>query len=149
MCITHGQFSPACAALLAARSTDAIVARLTQALAEESAQGDDLERLTLAGTAFHKTIIELAGDSTIGTLSTTIINIVEFHGDAFSEVERGDPARRQRHLRSMHLAHERLLAAVRAGLASDAELIWREHMEAVSEVLLDRIGMKTVNLFPQ
>ena len=45
---------PACAALLAARSTKAIVAQLEQALAEESEQADDLERLTLAGRAFTR-----------------------------------------------------------------------------------------------
>jgi DNA-binding FadR family transcriptional regulator len=128
------------AGLLASRSTPEIVDALRAALAEEAAAMDDpaLDDPTLAGRAhgrFHRLVVQLTGSVTYDSLTSVVNRIIQAQADRFLAAHGREAATREQ-MKLAHRAHQRLVDLIAAGAATDAEDLWRRHLEAGDELFL-------------
>ena len=124
------------AAELAKRSTDEVMRRALRAsLAEEAVALESPDSLPWAEGRFHRTLVRLAGNTTVDVMSSVVNGIIARHVARFIAERGGQPATRAGHLEA-HRAHERVVELIEVGAAQEAETLWRRHLEAGSEQLL-------------
>jgi GntR family transcriptional repressor for pyruvate dehydrogenase complex len=133
---------PAAVRMLAERPTKKIVAALRAAVAAEEEAADQPMQNALASVRFHETIMDLAGNVTLGVLSGMLHEIVE---SAYtSAVDAGNPAeRRGRLLRGIE-THRKVVDFIEAGDAEGAEKHWRNYLAASGRYLYSVIPAKSV-----
>lgn len=134
---------PPLAGIVASKSTNAIVKELRERLEEEEQSLDDSQAFSHATTAFHESIVRLAGNRTVATLISLLWELFELHtSEAVAETEDAPNERSRR--RAALRAHQRLVDLIEAGDADGAEAFWRDHMRAVAQLFSKTYGPKTV-----
>jgi GntR family transcriptional regulator, transcriptional repressor for pyruvate dehydrogenase complex len=133
---------PPAAALLAERRDPAALAALEAAHQRETSakSSDDLREL---GGAFHRTVVEQAGNRTILLFSTMVQQIIDVHTARLQAMQASGRVRR-RHRQEGLDDHARLVELVRAGASTEAERFWRQHLQNVSRWLLEEVDAETV-----
>ncbi len=111
------------------------------------AQRAVLEDPTAFGTAnarFHERLVELAGNQTLGIVAEMLNEIVARVVTAVSQAKPpgNSLATRQRGIRSQ----ERLIELIAIGASIDAEVHWRNHMEAVGKVMIGQQAKSVIDL---
>ena len=124
---------PAAAKLLAETSTTEAREEMHRMLAEIPAAWSAGE-LARASATFHRRMVELSGNATLGMIAGMLYEISERHtaaatGGARSEVSK---AAFEKVMRS----YERLVELVDAGDGAEAEAHWRRHMQNAAAALL-------------
>jgi GntR family transcriptional regulator, transcriptional repressor for pyruvate dehydrogenase complex len=132
-----------CVGMLAARRTDSDIERLRSTLAEAEDVIDEPQRVVKAQAAFHRLVVELAGNQTLIMLSEMLHHIIDLATISQVVAEAGTQASR-RMIRKSQRAHEKLLELVEAQQADEAEAMWRQHLAESEEYLLGGPGPKTV-----
>lgn len=128
------------AAQLARRNHDEVMVRaLRAALAEEAEALAQPDSLPWAEGRFHRTLVRLAGNQTIDVLSAVVNRIMARHVARFIAERGGEPATHAGHVEA-HRAHQRLVELVEVGAASEAEALWRRHLEAGTEQLMAHVS---------
>ena len=128
------------AALLARRNHDEVMVRgLRAALDEEAEALARPETLPWAEGRFHRTLVRLAGNQTVDVLSAVVNRIMARHVARFIAERGGEPATRAGHIEA-HRAHQRLVELIEVGAASEAEALWRRHLEAGTEQLMAHVS---------
>jgi DNA-binding FadR family transcriptional regulator len=128
------------AAELANRNGDEVMLRaLRAALDEEAAALAQPDTLPWAEGRFHRTLVRLAGNQTIEVLSAVVNRIVARHVARFMAERGGEPSTHASHLEA-HRAHQRLLELIEVGAASEAEALWRRHLEAGTSQLMAHVS---------
>jgi DNA-binding FadR family transcriptional regulator len=120
-----GALEAPCAAMVAARHTDAALARIRHHVAAERAGGDSQPQMLLRQNDFHRLIIELAGNVTLKALSDVLRHIIEVATERFRELRPDDWL--QSHQAGTR-AHAKLVRLIEAGDAVGAETLWRRHI---------------------
>lgn len=124
------------AAELARRSNDEVMMRtLRAALAEEADALASPDTLPWAEGRFHRTLVRLAGNTTVDVMSAVVNRIITRHVARFITEHGARPDTHASHLEA-HRAHERVVELISVGAAQEAESLWRRHLEAGSEQLL-------------
>lgn len=133
---------PPAAAILAEQRDPSALAALEEAHAKETGarSGDDLREL---GGAFHRIVVEQAGNRTIVLFSAMVQQIIDVHTARLQAMQASGRVRR-RHRHEGLADHARLVELVRAGAATEAERFWRQHLESVSRWLLEDVDAQTV-----
>jgi GntR family transcriptional repressor for pyruvate dehydrogenase complex len=133
---------PQAAGILAERRDPEALAALVSAYeAEEAAEADDEVRRL--GEAFHRTVVEQAGNRTIILLCAMVEQIIDVHSARLQALQATKPVRR-RYRQQGRAAHRRLIELVGAGAGTEAERFWRSHLEQVRTWLLEEVDAETV-----
>ena len=128
------------AAELAERNGDQVMLRALRAALDEEAEAlAQPENLPWAEGRFHRTLVRLAGNQTVEVLSAVVNRIMARHVARFMAERGGEPATHASHLEA-HRAHERLVELIEVGAASEAEALWRRHLEAGTSQLLAHVS---------
>jgi DNA-binding FadR family transcriptional regulator len=128
------------AAQLANRNGDEVMLRaLRTALEDEAEALTQPENLPWAEGRFHRTLVRLAGNQTVEVLSAVVNRIMARHVARFMAVRGGEPATHASHLEA-HRAHQRLVELIEVGAASEAEALWRRHLEAGTSQLMAHVS---------
>jgi DNA-binding FadR family transcriptional regulator len=119
-------------------------AQLRVLIEEERASLDDPELFGEANVRFHRRLVELAGNQTLGILSEMLDEIVLRAVTAVSSGEDivGSIATRRRGIKSQ----EHLADLIEEGKAAEAEAHWRSHMAVVSRVMLGQEAETVIDL---
>jgi DNA-binding FadR family transcriptional regulator len=133
---------PAAVGLLAAKRTDADLARLREALVEHDALVDDPNRSIRTHTAFHALLIELTGNQTLQVLTGMIEHIISLANWKHVESDAGTPAHAIASRRGLK-AHHRVVDLIESGGVAGATELWRKHLTEARDYLL-RLDVKTV-----
>jgi GntR family transcriptional regulator, transcriptional repressor for pyruvate dehydrogenase complex len=136
---------PAAVRILAASRRRGPVDELTQVIEQQRAVLDDLEAFGLANARFHECLVELAGNQTLSIVAEMLNEVVARAVTAVSQAtpRRNSLATRQRGIRSQ----ERLIELIAIGASIDAEVHWRNHMEAVGKVMIGQQAKSVIDLF--
>jgi GntR family transcriptional repressor for pyruvate dehydrogenase complex len=137
---------PACARLVAQRTTPEAVAAL-QAVADELqaavAGRPDPVQWALLTYRFHEQVMKLSGNKTLAVQGGVLQDIVAKH--LASTVSRTfDPASSPQRFRRLIKSYGKFVDLVAAGDAAGAEEHWRRHLEVAAQGLVDDIGAQTV-----
>jgi GntR family transcriptional regulator, transcriptional repressor for pyruvate dehydrogenase complex len=133
---------PAAVGLLAAKRTDADLARLREALEEHDALVDDPNRSIRTHMAFHSLLIELTGNQTLRVLSGMIDHIISLANLKHVESDAGTTAYATASRRGLS-AHHRVVDLIESGGVAGATELWRKHLTEARDYLL-RADVKTV-----
>jgi DNA-binding FadR family transcriptional regulator len=128
---------PAAAKLLAQQGTKQEFDELESWVAEHIPIAFRNGRLVQAAAAFHRRVVELAGNVTLSLIAGMLHEITERHT--------ADPMRKRRNISKARYddlvcSYARLIALVRAGEGNQAEAHWRSHMDATRELLHGGLG---------
>lgn len=142
---------PPAARLLAANATQAAVAALKEALAEEEAALGDPEEFGRTSARFHERVVELAGNNPLTLFEHVLSEIIEIQQvtaitDAHAQHTAADE---RRALRRAHQTHRRLFELVEAGRAAEAEAWWRKHMQALEVFFKRQNPRRVIDLFSE
>lgn len=132
-----------CAGLLAQRRTDDDLARLRDAVAEAEALMDDPSAFIRSHMAFHALVVELSGNQTLGVLNGMVRHIIDRANWSHVDLDAGTPEN-VRANRDGFRAHVALVGLIAARHAEDAEHLWRNHLRAAEDYLLNNRSMTTV-----
>jgi len=133
---------PQCARSVAERHTEADIARLRAALAEEERVLENPSALVVAQDSFHRLLVELAGNKTITLLSGMLRHIIDRANIAHVATD-GDTDAHRALARKGHRAHTKLVDLIAAGEAVAAEELWCRHLTATDDVI-NAMGGRTV-----
>jgi DNA-binding FadR family transcriptional regulator len=109
----------------------------------------ELERLLLedpvgfasAATAFHRLLVELAGNNTLAVFSGMIDQIVDrHHRDTFA----GGPAEWREYAEEGSKHHRHVLDLIEGGDGDGAEALWRVHLDRAAERAMRVLGVETI-----
>jgi DNA-binding FadR family transcriptional regulator len=126
---------PPCAGRLAARRAPDDIARLKAAAVEGAAALDDPVRLLAQQTAFHNLVVELAGSPTLSVLSGMVSHIVDLANWSHAVVDVAGSATQRAAGKGLR-AHQRLVELIEAGDEAGAESLWRGHLVAAEDHVL-------------
>jgi DNA-binding FadR family transcriptional regulator len=132
---------PAAVAELARTAGAEEVATLRQALADNRAEPDALA-FRRAGEEFHVKIVELTGNRTLTLYARLVTRLLDVpierrHAERLKREQPSDSERMLDH-------HERVIDLIAAGATQEAERHWREHLEAVHELLRQTVNTGAV-----
>lgn len=126
--------------MLAERRTPEDLARLDAALAEgEALLGDPIGYAERHDLAFHRLLIELAGNQTMIALLDMLFSIVELHNQSFIRSHPADSTTETK-VRAAHRAHTKIVQLLRAGNGDRAANFWRRHLNEVSQYMISDPG---------
>ncbi len=135
---------PPAVRLLAARRRRRDIDALTAHLDEDERRLAGPESLVSAHTDFHETVVELAGNQTLGVLTGMlrhlITGVIMVHRAALPSGEGRESHEDELALR----AHRKLVELIAAGDATGAEVFWRRHVVETNQVLLQHFDEASV-----
>jgi DNA-binding FadR family transcriptional regulator len=132
---------PAAARLLAESGTQQAFDELEAIATETIPAAWESGRLAEATAAFHRRMVELSGNSTLGMIAGMLHEITERHTAATINEKRSVPrAQYDKLLRS----YRHLIDLVRARDGAEAEAHWRRHMDTARELMLK--GHETIKV---
>ena len=120
--------------LLAARRTEADVARLRAALAEHEAAAHAPVVAIRTHTAFHALLVELTGNQTLRVLTGMVQQIIDRANLEWVQAKAATPEDTGMGLGLK--AHHRVVDLIEAGGQAGAEEVWRKHLTEAREYLL-------------
>jgi DNA-binding FadR family transcriptional regulator len=140
----RGLVEPPAVGMLARRKDPTDIAALERTLAEEHDALGDREAVRLVGERFHSQIVELAGNHTLIVFTAMLAEIIDTQTSRHQaeNAARGAARRAPR----MHGEHEQVIALIKAGAATDAELFWRTHLDNVRQSTSRRMGETVLDL---
>ena len=95
-------------------------------------------------TAFHGLIVDMAGNQTLSVLSGMLRHIIDVAHMAHVESDAGTPSG-QGALEEGFAAHERIVELIGAKDVERAERLWRKHLLAAYDYLLE--GDRTLTVY--
>ena len=119
-------FEPPIAALAARKRSSAQLARLRSLTEEEAGRKLDPRAEAETMRAFHRQVIEAAGNPALGFLSSMIDRIVSQAAENWAESTSAN-ARRNR-IAKLHQDHIELVELIAAKDGAAAEVLWRRHL---------------------
>ena len=125
---------------LAERHDPNVVQQLRMLHARERRLLSDPTAYAVQATAFHETLIELAGNKTLAVLGRLLLDIVETHHRATLQLERDAVGV----ARGASRFHGRLIDLIEDGRVDDAVAHWRKHLHDAAESALARLGPATI-----
>jgi DNA-binding FadR family transcriptional regulator len=122
---------------LARQRTDQDLTALDRALAEGAAAlAAPLVWAAEHDLAFHRLLVQLAGNQTMTVLLETLLTVVELHSRSFLRTHPpGEDA--EDRVRESHRAHTKLVELVRRGEDDRAARHWRRHLDLVGDFLIE------------
>jgi DNA-binding FadR family transcriptional regulator len=121
-----------CAAMLARTRTAADVKRLRAAVAVERDAADEPAGLLEVQNDFHRLVIEMAGNQTLGVLSDVLRHIIEVATQRYvTDPALGGPDKTPESQVATR-THEKLIDLIEAKDSTGAEALWRKHITATS-----------------
>lgn len=136
---------PAAARMAARRRTSADLARLSDALDRQRETMAEPGGAFAADAEFHRLIIELSGNETLGVLAGMVTSIVRDGDRAYRESH--DRPHEQELAKLALRAHPLLVELLRKRSGEEAEEHWRKHLaESAKVVLGDRTKAPVVEL---
>ena len=135
---------PAAVRVLASSPKRKAIDELKALIEDQRAALEDPAAFGVANARFHERLVELAGNQTLGIVAEMLNEIVARAVTAVSQAQpRGNSlATRQRGIRSQ----ERLIELIAIGASIDAEVHWRNHMEAVGKVMIGQQAKSVIDL---
>ncbi len=135
---------PAAVRILASSPRRKSIDELKALVEQQRAVIEDPEAFGQANARFHERLVALAGNQTLSIVAEMLNEIVARAVTAVSQSPRGKSlATRQRGIRSQ----ERLMELIAIGASMDAEVHWRNHMEAVGKVMIGQQAKTVIDLF--
>ncbi|MET0453356.1 MAG: FCD domain-containing protein [Mycobacterium sp.] len=131
--VARSGIEPLAARLLAQRGSTAAIAELEDMLATAIPAAFREGRLAEASARFHRRLVELSGNSTLGMIAGMLHEITERHTEAAISERRQVP---RAHYDQLVRSYQLLIELVRAGDADEAEAHWRRHMDIARDLLL-------------
>ncbi|MCW2689766.1 MAG: transcriptional regulator [Mycobacterium sp.] len=139
--VARAGIEPAAARLLAESGTQQAFDELEAIATETIPAAWESGRLAEATAAFHRRMVELSGNSTLGMIAGMLHEITERHTAATINEKRSVPrAQYDKLLRS----YRHLIDLVRARDGAEAEAHWRRHMDTARELMLK--GHETIKV---
>jgi GntR family transcriptional repressor for pyruvate dehydrogenase complex len=139
--VARAGIEPAAARLLAESGTQQAFDELEAIATETIPAAWESGRLAEATAAFHRRMVELSGNSTLGMIAGMLHEITERHTAATISEKRSVPrAQYDKLLRS----YRHLIDLVRARDGAEAEAHWRRHMDTARELMLK--GHETIKV---
>jgi len=140
----RGVMEPGCVALLARNRTEANLRELREALERSRAVADDPVKQMAEQTAFHQLIVDMAGNETLSVLSGMLRHIIDVAHMAHVESDAGTPTG-QEAMTMGFAAHERIIELIEAKDVERSERLWRKHLLATDDYLLE--GDRTLTVY--
>jgi len=131
----RGVIEPGCVAMLAKNRTEENLSELRTALERSRAAAQAPVRQMAEQTAFHALIVDMAGNQTLSVLSGMLRHIIDVAHIAHVESDAGTPSG-QEALQKGFAAHERIVELIAAKDVERAERLWRKHLLAADDYLL-------------
>lgn len=132
---------PQCAAAIATRADPATIEDLRAAVDDAEALSDDPAAQLEAQQDFHVLLVERAANRTVAVLHGAIHRILV----AAEQRRAGPPSNHRDHaLHDGARAHRRFVELLEAGDAEGAERLWRRHIEAATDYVVEAGGATTV-----
>jgi GntR family transcriptional regulator, transcriptional repressor for pyruvate dehydrogenase complex len=139
--VARAGIEPAAARLLAQNRTPAALDELNRIVNEALPAAWDSGALAEVTAAFHRRMVELSGNATLGMIAGMLHEITQRHTAAALRERRNPPrAQYEKLLRS----YNHLLDLVRARDGEEAEAHWRRHMDTARELVLK--GQETLKV---
>ncbi len=142
--VARGVIEPGCVAMVAQNRTAEDLRALREAIERSRAASDDPVRQMQEQTSFHALIVDMAGNQTLSVLSGMLRHIIDVAHMAHVESDAGTPTG-QEALRMGFAAHERILELIEAKDVAHAEHLWRKHLLATDDYLLE--GDRTLTVY--
>lgn len=131
--VARSGIEPVAARLLAEGGTPQAFTELEAFVSETIPAAWESGRLAEASTMFHRRMVELSGNATLGMIAGMLHEITERHTAAAINEKRTVPkAQYDKLLRS----YRHLIDLARARDGAEAEAHWRRHMDSARELLL-------------
>jgi GntR family transcriptional regulator, transcriptional repressor for pyruvate dehydrogenase complex len=140
----RGVIEPGCVALLAKNRTAANLRDLRDALDRSRAVAEDPVKQMAEQTHFHGLIVDMAGNETLSVLSGMLRHIIDVAHMAHVASDAGTPSG-QEALQKGFAAHERIVELIEAKNVERAERLWRKHLLAADDYLLE--GFRTLTVY--
>jgi DNA-binding FadR family transcriptional regulator len=131
--VARSGIEPVAARLLAQEGKPQAFDELESLLTEDIPVAWESGRLGEATARFHRRLVELSGNSTLGMIAGMLHEITERHTAAAISERRPLP---KAHYQKLLRSYRHLIDLVRAGDADEAEAHWRRHMDISRELLL-------------
>ena len=136
---------PAAVRIIASSPKRKSIGELKALVEQQRAVIDDPEAFGQANARFHERLVELAGNQTLSLVAEMLNEIV---ARAVTVVSQSNSKQislntRQRGIRSQ----ERLIELIAIGASIDAEVHWRNHMDAVGKVMIGHLAKSVIDLF--
>jgi GntR family transcriptional regulator, transcriptional repressor for pyruvate dehydrogenase complex len=113
--------------------------------AERTADGS-VDQLVARAGEVHNGVVEATGNQTLTTLMALIREVTSRHAQLASKSAR-DAAQMERNFKSSHRIHRDFLELVIAGNVSDAEDLWRRHLDRSLDAMKATATTKVLDLF--
>jgi DNA-binding FadR family transcriptional regulator len=120
--------------MAAGRRLTANIKALDRMLAEGGPLVQDSQGYAEHDVAFHRAVVDLAGNTTLNVLADMLFNIMEAHNRAFIASHPAGfdtPANR-----TAHRAHTKLVKLLSEGDLEAAQRHWRRHLEGVEKYMV-------------
>jgi GntR family transcriptional regulator, transcriptional repressor for pyruvate dehydrogenase complex len=140
----RGVIEPGCVAMLARNRTAANLRELRAALERSHEVEHEPVRQMREQTAFHGLIVDMASNQTLSVLSGMLRHIIDVAHVAHVESDAGTPSG-QEALKKGFAAHERIVDLIEAKDVERAERLWRKHLLAADDYLLQ--GDRTLTVY--
>ena len=139
----RGVIEAACVGRVVQNRTQKQLATLRQAVeASRELQGNPVRQMA-EQSRFHQLLVEMTGNQTLVVLSGMLRHIVDVVNLSHAHEDAGMPAG-ERALRKGFRAHERLISLIEERNVADAENLWRKHLVAADEYILEGSSSLTV-----
>jgi DNA-binding FadR family transcriptional regulator len=139
----RGVIEAACVGRVVQNRTQKQLATLREAVeASRKLQGNPVRQMA-EQSRFHQLLVEMTGNQTLVVLSGMLRHIVDVVNLSHAHEDAGRPAG-ERALRKGFRAHERLISLIEERNVADAENLWRKHLVAADEYILEGSSSLTV-----
>ncbi len=134
---------PPAVRLLAETASPATVQRLREALELESNIVNDPRRWGRVHADFHTLLVELSGSNTLALFAHIMSDITIAHTQAVWQ-HATDDAQKRTDAELAHRVHRKLVRLVEDHKGTDAETLWRRHLEVTTDKMLESQGEREV-----
>lgn len=139
--VARSAIEPLAARLLAETGTEEVFAELERMLDEHIPKNCQSDRLAETTGDFHRRVVELSGNATLGIIAGMLHEITVRH-NAFLFKERR-PVSKSDYDKLMR-SYRKLIDLARSGDGAAAEAHWRKHLDTARVLLLE--GLETVKV---
>ncbi|CDR17940.1 FadR/GntR family transcriptional regulator [Streptomyces iranensis] len=135
--VARSAIEPPAARLLALDGDEEKYAALEQALEEERANLDDVDRFAIGAAQFHLRLVQLSGNKTLAVMVGMVYEIILRQSQIVVRARRENtPSLSRQHNNRAVRAYEKLVKLVRSGDGDAAEAFWRKHLAVADELVL-------------
>jgi DNA-binding FadR family transcriptional regulator len=139
----RGAIEAACVGRVVQNRTQKQLATLRQAVEDSRLLQGNPVRQMAEQSRFHQLLVEMTGNQTLVVLSGMLRRIVDVVNLSHAHEDAGPPAG-ERALRKGFRAHERLISLIEQRDVAEAESLWRKHLLAADEYILEGSSSLTV-----